>query len=79
MPFIVLRGGGNKIRNLVIQAREQQIQFSAFIHTMTGGTYVEQLENTKAISEEDLTYYGAILYGKWDQVSQMTKKFSLWK
>lgn len=33
----------------------------------------------KITSEVDLVYYGLILFGDWDTVSQLTKKFSLFK
>ena len=79
LPYIVLKAGNNKIREAVAKAREENIRFGAFIHTMTGGTYVEQLANTKATNEEALTYYGVVLFGEVDKVTEMTKKFSLWK
>jgi hypothetical protein len=46
---------------------------------MTGGTYQEQLDNTLVTLEQDLIYYSAILFGPWDTVAQITKKFSLYK
>ncbi len=46
---------------------------------MTGGTYLEQLANTQATLEQDLIYYGAVLFGPWDAVSLITKRFSLYK
>jgi hypothetical protein len=46
MPFIILKGSGNKIRNLVHSLRDEDMLFTIFVHTMTGGTYIEQLENT---------------------------------
>jgi len=46
---------------------------------MTGGTYQEQLENTLKTPEEQLVYYGGVLFGPWDRVSQITKRFSLYK
>jgi hypothetical protein len=46
---------------------------------MTTGTYAEQLERTKRVKEADLIYYGIVLFGTWDKVSELTRKFSLWK
>ena len=37
---------------------------------------VESLRNTK---EEDIEYYGFLLFGKREDVDQITGKFSLWK
>jgi hypothetical protein len=79
MPFIILRGKSGEIRKAVNNAKEQNVKFGVFTNTMTGGTYQEQLDNTLATSEEQLIYYGAILFGSWDIVSQITKKFSLYK
>ena len=45
---------------------------------MTGGTYQEQLDRTLKPPEEELTYYGIILFGEWDAVTQITKKLSLY-
>ena len=78
MPFMILRGKSGEIRKAVRQAKENDIKFSVFTDTMTGGTYKEQLENTKSTVEEDLQYYGAVLFGPWDFVSQITKRFSLY-
>ncbi|MBA3813206.1 MAG: DUF2000 domain-containing protein [Alphaproteobacteria bacterium] len=79
MPFMILRGKSSEIRKAVGQAKEHQMQFSVFTHTMTGGTYQEQLDNTLLTPEEQLIYYGAVLFGPWDDVSQITKRFSLYK
>jgi len=79
MPFIILKSNSNKIRTLRQAAIEAKIQFSDFTDTMTIGTYLEQLERTKQTKEESLTYYGIVLFGEWDLVTQLTKKFSLWK
>jgi hypothetical protein len=79
MPFIVLRGKSGEIRKTVLAAREHHIVHTVFLNTMTGGTYLEQLERTKATPEQDLIYYGCVLFGPWAQVTELTRKFSLWK
>lgn len=79
MPFMILRGKSSEIRKAVGQAKEEKMQLSVFTNTMTGGTYQEQLDNTLKTPEEQLVYYGAILFGPWDLVSQITKRFSLYK
>ncbi|KAB2835489.1 MAG: DUF2000 domain-containing protein [Caedimonadaceae bacterium] len=79
MPFIVLRGKSNEIRKAVQAARESSMHYGAFIHTMTGGSYVEQIENTRNTPEDSLLYYGAVLFGPWDSVSAITKRFSLYR
>ncbi len=79
MPFIILRAKSGEIRKTVKAAREQNILQGIFLNTMTGGTYVEQLENTRKTSEENLIYYGCVLFGPLEEVALLTKKFSLWK
>jgi len=79
IPFIILNGKSSEIRKTVISARELSIAHGIFLDTMTGGTYVEQLERTEASMEEALKYYGCVLCGEWELVTQLTRKFSLFK
>ncbi|HLC52584.1 MAG TPA: DUF2000 domain-containing protein [Candidatus Nanoarchaeia archaeon] len=79
IPFIVLRGSSGQIRNLRKTAIENDFQFTDFTDTMIGETYVEQHKNTQKSKEEDLEYFGICIFGDWDKISELTKKFSLWK
>lgn len=79
IPFIILRGKSNEIRKIVLTALEIGIKHGIFLNTMTGGTYKEQLERTATIQEENLIYYGCVLCGPWNAVSEITKKLSLYK
>jgi len=79
MPFIITRANSNKIRATIEWASDNDVKFGAFLETMTGGTYVEQIEKTKNSSTDELVFYGVVLFGPWDKVSEATKKFSLWK
>jgi len=79
MPFIILKSNANKLKLLRKAALQAEVRFVDFTSTMTGGTYIEQIEKTKMTKEEDLIYYGVVLFGEWDKVSEITKKFSLWK
>jgi hypothetical protein len=79
MPFMILKANSNKIRKLRHVAIEEKIKFVDFTDTMTIGTYMEQLERMRQTKEEDLIYYGIVLCGEWDKVSELTRKFSLWK
>lgn len=79
MPFMILKGNSNKIRALRQAAQQEGIQCVDFTDTMTIGTYLEQVERTKQVKEADLIYYGVVLFGDWAKVSELTRKFSLWK
>ena len=79
MPFMILKANSNKIRALRQSVTQLGISYVDFTDTMTVGSYIEQLERTKQKKEIDLMYYGIVLFGNWDQVSELTRKFSLWK
>ncbi len=79
MPFMILKANSNKIRGLRLSAPAAGIKFVDFTDTMTIGTYLEQLEKTKQTKDAELIYYGIVLFGDWEKVSELTRKFSLWK
>lgn len=79
LPFIILSANSNKIRKLRQEAIAHQIIFNDFTDTMTIGTYKEQIERTKITQDENLVYYGIVLFGDWDKVTELTRKFSLWQ
>jgi hypothetical protein len=79
LSLIVLRGTSNDIRTLRQQAREAGLPCVDFTSTMTGGTYLEQLDRTKATSEQEFEYYGTMIFGPIDKVNPITRKYSLWK
>jgi hypothetical protein len=79
MPFMILKANSNKIKGLREAALAGDIQFVDFTQTMTIGTFEEQIERTKQTKAEELVYYGIVLFGDWEKVSELTRKFSLWK
>lgn len=79
IPFIILAENSNKIRKLRNEAIVNNIIFNDFTDTMTVGTYQEQIERTLQVKDENLIYYGIVLFGDWDKVTELTRKFSLWK
>lgn len=79
MPYIILRGKSGEIKKTFFAAKEANILQIAFTETMTGGSYLEQIEKTAKVVQEDHVYYAAVLFGPWDMVSLITKKLSLYK
>lgn len=79
IPFIILSENSNKIRKIRQAALAEHILLNDFTDTMTVGTYKEQLERTAKTNEEDLVYYGIVLFGDWTKVTELTKKCSLWR
>jgi hypothetical protein len=78
--YVILRAdNSNQIRTARNAALAKGIHCIDFTNTMQEGTYLEQLERTKATPEAELEYYGICLFGEIDAVSEITKKFSLWR
>ena len=80
IPFMVLKArNSNQLRQLRQALIHNNIKFVDFTNTMTVGTYQEQIERSKQTKEADLEYYGIAIFGDWNLVSELTRKFSLWK
>lgn len=79
MPFIILRATSAEIRKLVTVAREKSFAHGIFLNTMTNGGWVEQVTRTAETPEDQLIYFGCVIFGPWDDVSAATKKLSLWR
>lgn len=79
IPFIILSENSNKIRKCRAEAIANNILFNDFTDTMTVGTYQDQIERTLQVKDENLVYYGIVMFGDWDKVTELTRKFSLWR
>jgi hypothetical protein len=79
LSLIVLRGTSGEIRKARNEAIARNVLFTDFTNTMTGDTYIEQLERTKTTHEAELEYYGLGLFGEKTVLEEFTRKLSLWK
>ena len=79
LSLIVKRATSGEIRKARNEALARDVLFTDFTITMTGDTYVEQLEKTKETAEADLQYYGLGLFGEKDVLDTFTRKLSLWR
>jgi hypothetical protein len=77
--FIVLRATQGELRKLRLQAREANVPYVDFTQTMTGGTYIDQLERTSRTSDEELEYFGVALFGLKADTEGFTRRLSLWR
>jgi len=79
-PFIVLKAdNSNKIRRTRKECIERNIPFSDFTSTMTVGTSQEQQEATSSTPEEELEYFGIVMFGSTEELREFTGKFSLYQ
>jgi hypothetical protein len=77
--FIVLRGTGAEIAKVREGIYLNGLTAVSFIATMTGQTYVEQLERTRMIATSNIEFYGIAIFGTRSAIAPFTKKFSLWR
>ena len=80
LSLIVLKAdNSNKIRKARNAALEKDILFVDFTESMTKNTYIEQMERTRKMREEELEYWGLSLFGSKEDIDSITRKFSLWR
>jgi hypothetical protein len=77
--FIILRGTDSEIRKTRQHALEAGLQAVCFSESMTGGSYVEQLERTQRTPTASLELYAIVLVGEDRLLSPLTKRYSLWR
>lgn len=79
-PFIVLKAdNSNKIRTVRNECITRNIPFTDFTSTMTVGTSQQQQNATKETPEEQLEYYGIVMFGGTEHLRKFTGKFSLFQ
>jgi hypothetical protein len=80
LSLIVLRAdNSNKIRAARLRAMDEEILHVDFTESMTGDTYVEQMQRTGSTQESELYYYGLCMFGRKNRIDSITSRFSLWR
>jgi hypothetical protein len=69
VPLEIRMGDVNMLRRVRALAKSKGLTFTDFTQTMTGDTYLEQQEKTKAAAEADLEYYCVVIAGNEDDLS----------
>lgn len=80
-PFIITKSNASKIRKAIEAARDVEgILVADYPQQMLDTGHDDELaESLKNTAESDLSYLGAVFYGKSDAIDLITKKFSLYK
>jgi hypothetical protein len=78
LSLIVLRGTDGELKKARRKFIENNVLFTDFVETMTGGTYMEQLEKTADKETEALEYFCVAAFGEKAVIDPITKRFSLW-
>lgn len=79
LPFIILKAESSKLRELrkeLIRRNVHFVDFPDYINAI--GTF-ENPEKSRQFKEESIEYYGIAMFGDWDTVTELTRKFSLWR
>ncbi len=80
LPFIILKTKNpeelKELRKVLISRNVRFVDFPGFINSI--GTF-ENPEKSRQFKEEGIEYYGIVMYGDWDVVTELTRKFSLWR
>lgn len=71
VPIEIKLADEETLRKYRASAKSKGLQVVDFTQTMTGDTYVEQLEKTKAASEVDLEYYCILIAGDDEELKKL--------
>ncbi|MEV4174078.1 DUF2000 domain-containing protein [Nonomuraea sp. NPDC049709] len=80
LSLIVLSAkNGNQIRTARLEAINTGVFCVDFTESMTKDTYVEQMERTAKLKDEELDYWGLAMFGPKEALDPITRRFSLWR
>ena len=80
LSLVVLSAkNSNQVRTARLEAINAGLPYADFTQSMTKDTFVEQMDRTRALHEENLDYWGLTIFGPKELVDPITRKFSLWR
>jgi len=80
LPFIVLGAkNSNRLRELRKKLVERGVHFVDFPGFVQEIETFEDPGKSRQVKEENIEYYGIAMFGDWDTVTELTRKFTLWK
>lgn len=79
-PAIIFKSSDSKsLLKAYKKARSLGVPTNAFIETMTIGSSTEEMGILQKTSIEDVNFWGIAMFGKANELKQITKNFQLWK
>lgn len=79
-PIVALKAKSSKLQALMQEVRESGLLYHGFIREMIETTDDAKItEMLKSKEDKDIEYLGIGIFGDNEEVSKLTKKFSLWK
>jgi hypothetical protein len=79
LPVIICKAKDSSIkelRNKLVEKHVNFVDFPDYVNSI--GTFDSPTESQK-FKEESIEYYGVVIFDDWDLVSELTKKYALWK
>jgi hypothetical protein len=79
-PFVVLQAdNSSQIRKLRKACEEAGIHSQAFVDSMLAASAEQQLANTLQADPESVEYFALLMFGEYEDLRPLTKKFSVYK
>ena len=79
-PYIALEAkNNNQLKTLHRSACDAGILHNVFTESMLGASATEQIQQTLTANPDDLIYFCIVLFGTAEELTPLTRKFSLFK
>lgn len=80
LPFIILKAkNSNQLRTLRMTLIGKNVEYVDFTNAIKLVGTFDNPRKSREIREADLEYFGIAIFDDWDTVTEMTKRFSLWR